>query len=65
MIVLFKEKARGKTEMLKEELIQAAEDSGIAQKPIRGEDLPAPTPPAHACTSDDSRLPVILMLAAK
>ncbi|KAK9864346.1 hypothetical protein WJX84_006855 [Apatococcus fuscideae] len=36
MIVLFKETAGGKPFMKKEELIKAAEDSGIAHKPIRG-----------------------------
>ena len=37
MIVLFKETAGGKPFMKKEELIKAAEDSGIAHKPIRGD----------------------------
>lgn len=36
MVVLFKEHANGKEFLKKEELMRAAEESGIAQKPIRG-----------------------------
>ena len=42
MIALFKAKAGGQDYMLKEELIQAAEDSQIAHKPIRGDSCQIP-----------------------